>query len=194
MNLQMKPVAKYSIFSVLCFLILVSIVLGSLFPYARSRKFISGLRDVGNIQTIDDYKANFNRAFDFYAPVGDEELAKFLSADSLSLIQQKDIPEPIARALVDYIEPRLFKDDVRHLLTLGQLHFILWRSYQKNEDFLKAEEYFLKALSIGPKLPPVLFSLIDLYQTSGNQEKLRAVAVKILSLWPDAESVKEFIK
>lgn len=181
----MKKEIKYIIAGAVGLILFASIVYGSLLPFARSRRFIAALRSFSNIQSIEQFTAVFDSVFNFYAPVGDEEIAKFLSNDITNVVSQATVPEAPARMLTEYIDSHLFKDDVRHLLTSGQLYYFLWKRFGKETDFQKSEEYFLKAHQIGPKLPPPLYALMSLYRDKGDKQKLTEIGQKILVLWPD---------
>ena len=169
----------------------LSIVFGSYLPLVKSRLFIASLNSASSIKTINDFKKNFDKPFNFYSPVGDEETAKFLSSDILKSISQKEQSEEASRILVDYMEPYLFKNNVRHLIILGQMYSVLWQKSGKEEDFKKAEEYYLKAMEIGPKLPPVLYGLLDIERAGGNNEKIKEISKIILQYWPEDERVKQ---
>ncbi len=185
----MKKEIKYVIAGVVGAVLLASIIWGSLLPFARSRRFIAALRAFPQIQSIEQFTAIFDSVFNFYAPVGDEEIAKFLSNDITNVVAQNTVPEGPARMLTEYIDGHLFKDDVRHLLTSGQLYYFLWKRFAKEDDFKKAEEYFLKAESIGPELPPPLYALLSLYRDKGDRQSVVAVGEKILALWPNDAAV-----
>mgnify|MGYP001572513354 CR=1 FL=1 len=170
------------------------IIYGAYMPFQEASLYISALRKMSSIRSVQDFEANFNRVFDFYSPVGEEEIVKFLSYDILGVISQGGQSESVAREVVSYIEPHLFKNNVRHLLNGAHMYEILWRNFgKKDEDFKKAEEYYLAARAIGPKLPPVLYSLVGLYQQKGDFAKAKDVAEAILKLWPQDTRVTQFL-
>ena len=171
----------------------LSIIFGSYLPLVKARLFIVSLSSASSIKTINDFQKNFDKPFKFYSPVGDEETAKFLSSDILKSISQKEQSEAASRILVDYMEPYLFKNNVRHLIILGQMYSVVWQKSGKEEDFKKAEEYYLKALKIGPKLPPVLYGLLDIERAKGNKEKVKEISEIILKYWPEDERIKSLI-
>jgi tetratricopeptide (TPR) repeat protein len=120
-------------------------------------------------------------------------VAKFLANDIMQFISQKNQPEAVSRILVNYIEPYMLQNDIRHLLASGQMYAILWGNYGKAEDFKKAEDYFNKAYRIGPNLPPVLYSMLNLYQMKGDVQKMKEIGGEILKYWPDEKNVAELI-
>lgn len=185
---------KKIVIVIIIVIVLFAIYFGSLLPLVKSRHFIAALRSISSIKTIDQFKMNFDRAFKFYSPVGDEEIAKFLSNDILQMISQQNQSEAVSRMLVDYIEPYLFQNDVRHLMGAARMYEVLWGKYGREEDFQKAENYFQKAFAIGPKLPPVLYGMLDLYRLKGNTENMKKIGEEILKYWPDDENVRKTIQ
>ncbi len=183
MNLFIK---QFTIITLLI-LAMLSIIFGSLLPLVKSQRFVSASRSAFSARTLRDFKANFDQALKFYSPIGDEEIAKFLGGNILSAISQKEQSDAVSRELVSYIEPYMFKNNVRHLMTLGQMYFILWQKSGREEDFLKAENYFRQALAIGPKLPPVLYPLFNLYQVKRDTQKTKEIGEVILKYWPEID-------
>lgn len=165
----------------------------ALLPYMKAQSYISAERRLGSVQTVDDYKANYDQMFNLYSPVGDEEVTKFLANNVLNIVSQEQ-PEDVARELVAYIEPHLFKDEVRHLLLLGQMYQTLWEKFDQEGDYLKAVEYFEKAHQIGPNLPPPLYKLLSLYAAHNDQENFKRIGSLILSKWPHDEAVSSLFK
>ncbi|MDO8557209.1 MAG: hypothetical protein Q7R98_01985 [Candidatus Jorgensenbacteria bacterium] len=185
---------KQIVATVLIAFAILSIYFGSYLPLSKAQKYVEALRAArSSARSISDFKMLFNIPLDFYSPIGNEEVIKFLSIDILNAITQKQ-PEEINRSLVEYIEPHMFKNDVRHLIILGQMYAILWREYGNKEDYLKSESYQQMALAIGPNLPPVLYGLLDIYQASGDKVKLMEIAKTIVKYWPEDEGVQKVIK
>jgi len=178
----------------LIILAVLSIIFGSYLPLIKSQFYIDALSSVSQVKTVEEFEANFDKSFKFYSPIGDEEVAKFLSSNILQIISQQNQPEAVRRILISYIEPYLLKNDVRHLMAAGQMYETLWINYGREEDFQKAESYFQKAYAIGPKLPPVLYGLIDLYYKKGDIPKIKEIGGIILQYWPDAKDVENLIK
>lgn len=170
------------------------IIYGAYLPFRKASLYIDALRKMPSIRSVEEFKDNFNRVFNFYSPVGEEEIVKFLSYDILNLISQGQ-SEEVAREVVRYIEPRLFRMNVRHLLNGAHMYEVLWRRFGKQEDdFKKAEEYYLAAMKIGPKLPPILYALTSLYQEKGDLAKAKEVAEIILQYWPNDFRVSQFLQ
>ena len=174
--------------------VIAGLFLGAYLPWVKASSYISALRNLSNVRSIDGFVANFDDAMNMYSPVGNEEIVKFLSNDILQLVNQKSQPENVSRALANYIEPHLLLDNPRHLLMGAQMYVIFWSKFHKDEDYLRAEQYYLAARAIGPRLPPVLYGLLDLYRSKGNTEKMRAVAKDILNYWPNDEGTAALLK
>ena len=184
---------KELVIVILIVLALFSAYFGAYLPFARGRAYITALRSVQSVRSLSEFEALFDHPLNFYSPIGDEEVAKFLSMDILNTIIQTR-PEELNRALVEYTEPYMLKNNVRHLIILGQMYSILWKEYGHQEDYLKSEAYQRKALEIGPNLPPVLYGLLDIYQTSGDDVKLKEITSDIAKYWPEDEGVQNVLR
>lgn len=163
-------------------------------PFTKASKYINAVVRGQRIRSVDEFKELFDSVFGFYSPVGGEEMVKFLSNDILSIISQEQASEEVSRLLVEYIESKFFDNNVRHMITGMRAYEILWRRYNKEEYFQKAESYFKKAYAIGPNLPPVLYPMLNLYYSHGDNEKAKGLAEEILRHWPQDERIKPFLK
>lgn len=166
---------------------------GALLPLRKAQSFIDAERRMASVRTIDDLKKNFDASFDLYSPVGTEEIAKFLGSNIMSIVSQGQ-SEEVSRQLVDYMEPHLFKDDVRHLLLLNQMYQTLWQDYHQEADYQKAVGYLEKAHEIGPNLPPPLYGLFSLYGAHGDKSNFERIGRLILANWPQDEQVQALLK
>lgn len=182
---------KQYLLSIICGIGILSALLGLYFgsylPLAKSQRYIEalGVMRSGSIASIQQFEDVFDKVFRFYSPIGDEEVAKFLSNDILSVISQKDQPEEVSRALVAYIEPYMIKDNVRHLLTLAELYRVMWLNYKNEEYYSRAENFYKSAYVLGPTLPPVLYSMLDLYLSRGDTKNVEKISEEILKIWDD---------
>ena len=167
----------------------LGIYFGAILPLAKAQSYLDAQRRMKNVRTMDDFRANFDASFNLYSPVGDEEIAKFLGNDIMNIVNEGQ-PENVSRELVSYIETHLFKDDVRHLLVLGQMYQILWQSFKVEEDYQKAIGYLEKAHEIGPNLPSPMYKLLSLYLLHGDKESVQRMGNLILANWPQDENVK----
>lgn len=167
---------------------LLGLYFGSYLPLAKSRLYISTIRSAQSVRSVAEFKALYDRMFALYSPIGEEEIVKFMSYDVMGIVSIKDQPEEIARALVEYIEPHLLTNNVRHLLVAAQMYTTLWQNYGHDSDYEVAVRYYRAAYDIGPKLPPVLFGLLQLYVNRGDMTSANEIGEHILSLWPNALS------
>lgn len=175
-------------------LVVMGFIYGSLIPYLKAESYLVALSNLSRVRSMQEFAQNFDTMFNFYSPVGDEEVTKFLATDIVNLVNQAQQPEGVSRDLTAYIEPRLQKDNPRQLLAGAQLHTILWMRYHTKEDFSKAEGYYKQILSFGPNLPPALYGLLDLYERAGDKTDALKVGNTILSYWPDDTAVKALIQ
>ncbi|MFH1162089.1 MAG: tetratricopeptide repeat protein [Candidatus Jorgensenbacteria bacterium] len=185
----MNKTIKSTIVVLLAILAIAGIIFGAYAPLTKSTRYIKALKEISLVHSMNDFEKNFLPALTHWSPIGQEEVVKFLANDIVGIASQSGQPEVVARAVVDFVEPYLFKDDIRHLLIGASIRAILWQNYGRKEaDFEKAEAYYRAALAIGPKLPPPLYGLLELYRQKGDVEKASAIIGQIISLWPDAFS------
>ena len=178
----------------LIILALLSIYFGSYLPLSKSKRYIASIRTANQVRNLDEFKAHFDKVLKYYSPVGGEEVVKFLSSDILGMVSGQDQPEAIAKELASYIEPHLFKNNVRHQLTGAYIYQNLLNRFGRVEYYQKTEEHYLNAFRIGPKLPPVLYGLLNLYRMSGDKNKIKEIASAILSYWPDDKEVAALLE
>lgn len=176
---------KKIVIVIIIILALLSIYFGSYLPVIKSQAYIGALQNLGKIRSIQDFKNNFDKALNFYSPIGQEEIVKFLSNDLGGQFRPEQ-KEEVLRLLTNYIEPYIFQNNVRHLLATARMYEAMWQYYKHEEDWQKAEQYYLKAYQIGPKLPPVLFGMANLYKNKGDLEKTKQIAIIIIGYWPNA--------
>lgn len=190
-NQNVNKIIKNFPIVLLIVLAVAGIVFGAYAPLSRSMRYIKALTDIASVHTVEGFGQTFLPALTHWSPIGREEVVKFLANNIIEIVSQQNQPEVVARALVEFIEPHLFGNDVRHLLLGGSLRAILWQSYGRQEiDFEKAEAYYRAASAIGPKLPPPLYGLLELYRQKGDVEKAGLVGGQIITLWPDAFQVQ----
>lgn len=170
------------------------IVFGSILPFIKSNRYPTFLRLSSSARTLEEFESYARDALDFKSPIGQEETVKFILSGIRDIIRNPNIPTPIAEELARFIEPYIFKDDVRHLAAMGDIYSILWAKYKNENVFAISESYYKKALAIGPNLPPILYSLLTIYQLKDDKEKIKETAEIILLYWPNDNSIKELLQ
>ncbi|MEK7089533.1 MAG: hypothetical protein AAB920_01815 [Patescibacteria group bacterium] len=175
-------------------LAVLSFIYGAALPFMKAGAYISAMGNLQKVRSLQGFKDNFDAVFNFYSPVGTEEITKFLANDIVNLVSQEQQPEAVSRELVAYIEPHLEKNNPRHLMSGAQMRMILWLRYQKKDDYMRTEAYYKQILSFGPKLPPALYGLFELYSRAGDKENMRKVGETILSYWPSDTNIRGLIQ
>ena len=160
----------------------LSIFLGAIQPLARSQNFIVATR--AQSTTVNELEQNFRLALDYPSYIGDEESAKFLSGSIRNYVGNKNIPEDVSRELLNFIEPYMEKDNLRHLMMTGQMYLNMWSAFKHDSDYETAINYYKQARKIGPNVYPVLFGLLSMYNTNGKVAEAKEVGTTILSIWP----------
>lgn len=186
----MMKIVKNIIIFTLIILVVFFIIYGSLLPFAKAKLYIRAMSNLQSIKSLDEFKKNFDAPFNFYSPVGQEEITRFLATEIIGRMIYPDQKENISRELVNYIEPRFFQNNSRHLLLAASMYGEMFNIYGKEDDLKKTEEYFQKLLVLNPKSPQALYSLFDIYQKKGELEKTKEISETILKYWPEDERIK----
>ena len=160
----------------------LSIFLGAIQPLARSQNFIVATR--AQSTTVNELEQNFRLALDYPSYIGDEESAKFLSGSIRNYVGNKSIPEDVSRELLNFIEPYMEKDNIRHLMMIGQMYLNMWSTFKHEADYEKAVSYYKDARKIGSNVYPVLYGLLSIYNVNGKIPEAKEVGNTILSIWP----------
>lgn len=189
-----KEILKIVIPYLLITVSLASIYYGAFLPFKKAQLYIKASRLLDLVRSVDDLKRVFRPVLETYSPIGQEETVKFTSTLILNSVSVDSTSEDGAAQSVEFLEPYMMKNNVRHLIMVGQMYRRLWERFGKEEYFIKSEKYLQDALSIGPKLPPVLYSLFELYSKKGDEEKAKKIGGTILNYWPDDAYVKSIIQ
>jgi len=184
---------KQFIIVILLITTFLAVYFGSIAPFVKAKSFISLLIGIQNVTTLEGLTSLFDKSVKFYSPVGDEETIKYLNDEVMKIISQEEKHEIVDRTIVNYVEPYWQQNNIRHVLAAAQMYAFLWEKYGDENAYLKAENYYRKSLTIGPRLPWILYNLFDLYQKKGYVEKTKEIGGLILQYWPEDEKTKEVI-
>lgn len=179
-----KQTAIYIAVPVGVILAILSIIFGGIMPIQKSSLYISGLQQVPGMRSTEEFRETFGKALNYPSPIGQEEVVKYLESDILGIISQNN-NEAVDRDLVNFIEPHVFKDNTRHLIAMGEMYGTIWSRFHKEDDYKKALDYYLKGYAIAPKLPPLLYSMFNLYRAHGDATNMNKIGQQILGYWDD---------
>lgn len=175
---------------------------GSYLPLRKSQTFITTLRGLPNVRSLDEFKNSFRAALEAPSPIGQEELVRNTGNTIISLLQQNnanpDLTREVLNFVLGYYEPIMSRprglNFAQDFYVLAALHQIAYEKTGEKAYLEKAKEYYLQGLEISPKRPQFLYGLVDLYRVEGDTEKLKEIGERILTLWPDDLKVQELIK
>jgi len=174
---------------------IIAIIFGSVLPFYKARTYIYFLRtESGATKTVNEFKQSMGNVLDFYSPIGQEEVVRYLGNDILNVVLYGDNKEAADREMINYLTPYLFKNDPRHLILLGEYHRTLYLKYKTEADYQQSEEVYRKLLALGPKFPITLQNLFELYQTKDNKAGLKEIGETILKYWPDYQKIRDAIE
>ncbi|MCL4404043.1 tetratricopeptide repeat protein [Patescibacteria group bacterium] len=175
----------------------LGLIFGAYLPYMKANAYINSMAGMSSVSSVQGLEADFTPALQMYSPIGQRETVKFTLNTFGSIATEKGMSEQVVRALIDYIEPYINQktDYIFPLISMGGLYFTLYANYSHAEpDYQKALAYFKDAYGLGPKLPPVLYSLFQLYTASGDLKDAVDVARQINTYWPSDQQIAGFLK
>ena len=173
-------------------LAILSIYFGSILPLQKSRSFINSISQLGLAKNIGEVKKILGSALDFYSPVGQEEIVRFIGSQMAGIINPQQ-QEQVMRELVSYIEQYIFKNNSKHLLTMALSYERLFLSYKNPEDLEKTKNYYQKVLALSQKSPQALYGLFGIYQAQKDYDNAKKISEIILKYWPNDEKIKKII-
>jgi len=185
---------KKTVIAMIIILALTSIYSGAYKPLAKAQMYIKAQSGVPTYRTMEQLVTEFDKMFNFRSPIGQEEVIKFTNSNFGTLIMNENQSEIASLSLVQYVEDKIFEDNVVQLLQLAGMYGTLHSRFGRQEYLNKTEEYYKKVREIGPKLPHALYGLFNLYKRSGQTEKMKEIGGKILELWPSDEKVKQAVE
>ncbi len=168
-------------------------------PYVKASLYTTASENISRYKTVDDFKNAFDKVFDFYSPIGQQEIERFLGVHILNIIRNTEQPKSVSGALVNYAE-EIFHIDyptyrglnfVQNYIILGNIHLENWRRHHEPQDAVLAEKYFLDGLKSSPKRPQFLYGLFVVYTESNQKEKAISVDKEIMKYWPTDQTVKK---
>ncbi|HTY39884.1 MAG TPA: hypothetical protein VMC43_02235 [Candidatus Paceibacterota bacterium] len=169
-------------------------------PLKKSDAFITALRNMGNVKSLDEFKQNFSYPLDIPSPIGQEELVRNLGGSIVNIINANGENNPalvgeLLKYLDSYYQPIM---QTGRGMSFAQNVFILGNAYQaayirtKNPQYLaRAIEYYRQGnQEVSSKRPQFLYGLFDVYRMAGDTPDAINIAQRILQLWPDDQSVQ----
>lgn len=175
--------------------------IGSYLPMRKSQAYIATLRNMGNIRSIDEFKSAFQAVFDIRSPIGQEELVRNMASTVVSIISNPQVNPAIVEPLVQFTEdsfrPIIASDRgmsfSQNLYVLANIHQAAFLRTNDARHLAAARIYYEWGEKRGPERPQFLYGLLDIYRMQGDADSVKRVSDKILSLWPDDDSVREAV-
>lgn len=193
---------KQFIASIVISIIIVASYFGNFLPFKKSTSYILALRNLNQYRSVGDFEQAFEKVFNFYSPIGQEELVRNTISIILGFLRGPKQPQAVVDELVRYIE--YYAQPIvsygrgmsfgQNIYLLGSLNLAAF--YQtNNEKYLsKAESYYKKGLTISPRRPQYLYGLLEIYRVKNNYQEAEKMAKQILSFWPEDKKVENLFQ
>lgn len=182
------------IISTLIILVILGIIFGAFLPFVKAKLYIRAMNNLQSIRNLNEFKKNFDVVLNYYSPVGQEEVVRFLTQEIVGRMIYPEQREAVSRELINYIDSRLMADNSKHLLLLAAMYGKMFNIHRNQNDLAKTEEYYQKILILNSKSPQALYGLFDIYKKTGEIGKAKEIGEIILKYWPEDKNIKEIIK
>lgn len=174
-------------------------VIGTYFPYRKSRAIAAVSRNLGGATTVERFLGMFEEALVLPSPYGQEEAVLFASEKLLRTVSVQGDPQ-VVNAMATYAE-KMFaplldgrgSSPARVVLSLARIHQAAWTRTGNAAYARRSEELYLRCLEASPRRPECLYGLFGLYAGSNKKEQARLAGEEILRYWED-ERVREALK
>ncbi|MBI4134136.1 MAG: hypothetical protein HY475_01790 [Candidatus Terrybacteria bacterium] len=191
-------------------LILAVLIVGTYFPYRKSRAIVAMRTQLSGVATVERFLGVFEEALALYSPYGQEEAVRFIGEQLGGAISVQGDPR-VTNAIVAYAE-KIFaplltasggtpptavvgsgSSPAKNLLFLGGVHQAAWTRTSEAVYANRSEELYLRCLEASPRRPECLYALFRLYESGGRNEQAKLIGEEILRYWPD-ERVRELLE
>ena len=193
----MKTLLKKIVIVAAIVAVAVGLYLGAYLPYKKAKAFISTVRSLQAVRSVDELKTRFDNVLGIDSPVAEDEAIGFV-VDQLTNIIRSRPPEEVGESIINYAEevthPVLVNSRspelTRMILKMGIVYQTAWSVYE-NEVYAKAaEDLYLKGLEISPNRPQFLYGLFDLYFSKNDTGKAVEIGREIIRFWPTDLSIE----
>jgi len=171
----------------------VLIYFGSLLPLQKSRLYIKAITGSSQIHSVQEFNTLFNRALDFYSPVGHgEAVYAYLNVlvSTMQNIENRQVVEILLKEADKRMEPFLAADKgasyFQNLYTYGLIYELAGTKFKELVYYQKAMSIYETASRHSPGRQNLLYGLFRTNNALGNAEKAGAIAEIIAKYWPGA--------
>ena len=197
MNRDFKIIIAF----VITVIILVLVYFGSILPFQKSRLYIDAVRSASQIKSVQEFNKLFDKALDFYSPVGHGEVVYAYLNVVIGIIQNqqdKNIAEILLKEADKRMEPILKEDKgnafFQSLYSYALLYELAGNKFNNKNYYQKAAGIYEIALKHSPNRPMLLYGLFRSYNALGNVEKIKEIAGIISKYWPKNEEIKKYLE
>ena len=192
MNNDIKIIIAF----ILTILMLVLFYFGAFLPLRKSQLYIDAVRGSSQIKSVQEFNNLFNKALDFYSPVGHGEVVYAYLNIIIGIIQNqqnKDIVEILLKEADKRMEPILKEDKgnafFQSLYSYALLYELAGNKFNNKNYYQKAADIYEIALRHSPNRPMLLYGLFRSYNALSNVEKIKEIAEIISKYFPENKNI-----
>ncbi len=199
----MNPIIKKLIAIIIIVGVIVLLYFGAYLPLKKGQLYIGALKEMSSKQakSVKDLNDIFRKVFDFYSPVGNNEVMSAYLGVMLNIISQQD-NKAVVDAIIGDVEknatpvleaPEKAFNYWQSVYTMGLIYRVAAIKFYDENYYQKALQTFEEGLKYSPNRPNLLYGLFDLYLAKGDKEKAKEIGQVILKYWPKDEEVRKVV-
>lgn len=199
----MNSTPRKTIAIILSMFVLGLMYFGSYLPLKKSQFYIQAMIafQSGKIKSVKNLTDAFNLAFNYYSPIGQDEIVSYYTGGILAnLINQQtnqQVIEILVKDVEKYTEPIVKTGKgfgfSQNLYNFAKIYQLAAQKLQNIEYLQKSVDLFYKGLENSPNREIFLEGLFIDYQIAGNKARAKEVGEIILKYWPEKEEIKKAI-
>ncbi|MBI4993756.1 hypothetical protein HZC33_02255 [Candidatus Wolfebacteria bacterium] len=176
--------------------------LGAYLPLAKSQMYINAYRDLPKIKSLEEFNKIFEKVFDYYSPIGQEEIISGYLNILVNLISSQKLDEQVANVLfnnVDGVMNPFLKSGKgfnlsQNIYALATVYEIAANKFNSPEYRQRSIYLYQEGLKYSPGRPIFIFGLFNSYYNFGDKQKAKKIGEIILKSFKVEDKVKTIIE
>ncbi|MEK7624342.1 MAG: hypothetical protein AAB404_01255 [Patescibacteria group bacterium] len=193
---------RFTIAIISSLLIIAAMRFGAYLPFKKSQLYIKATIDfqTGKIRSLQDFRAAFGSALNFYSPVGQDESISYYLGILANVVNQETNEEAVKILLKESeaLAEQILKKGKgfgysQNLYNFAMLYKMASQKLNSEFYYQKSVDFFKEGLKSSPNRYIFLAGLFDLYGMKGDKAGMKEMGEIILKYWPNNEVAKQIL-
>lgn len=189
---------------IIAFLVTVAaagfIYFGAYLPITKSQLYVDTQMNLSNIKTLQQFSSAFENVFNYYSPVGQDEIIQGYIVVLSGVMQQNPQPGPdvidyLAKQAETWGDPLMARGKAFNygqiIYSLGAVYKLAAVKLQNVDYYQRSVEAFKDGEEHSPGRAVFLYNLFDLYNMAGDKTDLKPVGEEIIKNFPNDPQIQQ---